>query len=166
MAVLAGPELQVLISSINISVTILLVPVFVARLVYAVSSGNPGPFAVHRLHQNLTRLAHAFLYTLTSLVLLSGLLMVNEDIGVFGWVSIPQILDEPILHGRFAGIHRGASAVLAAVIATHIAAVIRYKRMGVVVLRKMLWGSGFGISSLHVRGLVSAIGEAAGLLQA
>lgn len=139
MAAFAGPAVKQLISYINISVTSLLAPIFAARIVYAAFGKKPGPLDVPVRERQAARIGHILLYVVTSAVLASGILMMDKDIQVFDWLTIPQPLHDPQVTAVFAQIHRVTSSLLGIMIAGHVAAVVRHHRLGRPLLNRMTW---------------------------
>lgn len=137
MAACAGPAVKQLISYINVSVTSLLTPLFAARVIYALCSRKPKPLDVSRSEQHAARIGHFLLYTLTSVVLVSGILMMEQDIRIFDWMTVPRPLHDPAMNGVFARTHRASSSLLAIMIAGHVAAVVRHQARGRQVLKRM-----------------------------
>jgi cytochrome b561 len=137
MAVWAGPAVKQLISFINISVTSLLAPVFAVRIAYALCSRKPAPLELPRRERIAARIGHFLLYAMTTIVLASGIVMMEQDIRIFNWLTIPQPLDDHRLTAIFAAIHRVSSSLLGLMIAGHIAAVIRHQHRGRPVLKRM-----------------------------
>lgn len=138
-AVWAGPELKALISFLNVSVTTLLIPVFALRIGYRLVSRQPGPLAVTLSEQRAARVGHFLLYALTTLVLATGVAMMEHDIQVFDWLSIARPVTDPDVNRCFAVAHRATSGLLGLMLLLHVAAVVRHQRRGVRVLRRMLW---------------------------
>lgn len=133
-----APETKTLVGFINVSLTALLIPVFVLRVYF---------FFAHKVsHRDTTigwavyaaALVHVALYVLTGVVLATGVLMMERDIDIFGWVSFAQPLSDPYWTQWFEGIHIFACLVLGALVAVHIAAVIKHEFSGARVLRRML----------------------------
>jgi cytochrome b561 len=129
--------LRAWLSWINVSLTTAFTPVFVVRLVHAIRTGKPGSLQVPRWQQRLARLVHALLYAMTSVVLASGVLMMNHSINVFGLVSLPNPVADPAWNGYFHTLHRQSCAALFFLVVLHVAAVIRHTAAGRPVLARM-----------------------------
>jgi cytochrome b561 len=85
----------------------------------------------------LARIAHCAIYVLTAVVLLTGVLMMKEPADVFGLVRFGPVLTQPELHEWFTRLHIGSCIALAALLALHIAAVIKHQMSGNPVLKRM-----------------------------
>jgi cytochrome b561 len=72
-----------------------------------------------------------------SIVLVTGVLMMDRPINVFGLVEIPQPLGNSFLIAQFTTVHVWACGVLSALIALHVGAVIVHEICGRRVLRRM-----------------------------
>lgn len=131
-------EMKGLAGWINVSLTTLLIPVFAWRCVLAwrhriAPSVQPQPLT--------TRLAgwvHVILYFTISVVLLTGVLMMERSIVVFDWFTLPQPIKDPALTRFFHTLHIASCAVLGALVGLHIAAVVKHSVKGKPVLGRML----------------------------
>ncbi|WP_099529938.1 cytochrome b [Stenotrophomonas maltophilia] len=122
------------IGFINVSLTTVLIPFFVLRLCLAIAGSrrhNPG--------EAVARIAHWALYAVTTVVLVTGVLMMERDIDVFHLVVIPAPLSEPVATAAFNATHKYACMVLAGLVALHVAAVARHHLAGNPVLGRMRW---------------------------
>ncbi|MDR6352479.1 cytochrome b/b6 domain-containing protein [Pantoea sp. SORGH_AS_0659] len=126
-----------LISFINVSMTTLFIPVFVIRVVAALMLPvSPEP-SLNRLNQKVAHAAHLLLYTVISVELITGVLMMKRDINVFDIVTLPAPLDDPSLTSLFTQIHVVTSLLLLLLVALHILAVIKHQFTGKNVLARM-----------------------------
>jgi cytochrome b561 len=87
--------------------------------------------------EKLALFAHTLIYFVISLVLVSGVLMMDRPIDVFGLFEIAQPLSDPELISRFLTLHVWACVFLALLIVLHIGAVIVHELCGHRVLRRM-----------------------------
>lgn len=131
-------EIKQTLAFINVSLTTLLVPLFVLRLLYMLR--HPAPAAP--AHQNkaerlLVHAGHAGLLVTLGTVLFSGVLMMSRPIDVFG-LHLPQPLQDPAAITFFEELHHYSCLALALLVAGHIAAVILHQARGHGVLRRML----------------------------
>jgi cytochrome b561 len=85
----------------------------------------------------LALFAHTLIYLVISLVLVTGVLMMDRPIDVFGLLEIAQPLSDPGLISRFLTLHVWACIFLALLIVLHIGAVIVHELCGHRVLRRM-----------------------------
>ncbi|WCM51785.1 cytochrome b/b6 domain-containing protein [Pseudomonas sp. WJP1] len=130
-------QVKHLVAFINVSLTTAFIPVFVWRLFI---------FVYHTLHvsvvgfstlERLVLLAHSLIYLTVSVVLVTGVLMMDRPINVFEVVKIPQPLINPGLIASFTAIHVWACVVLSVLIALHVGAVIVHEVSGRRILRRM-----------------------------
>ena len=138
-AVTAENEVAMLISALNVSLTTLLIPVFSVRIAYRVFGRRPAPLAISPRAALAARVGHALLYILTTVVLASGVMLMESDIHVFDWLTIPRPIESTAVNSLSAKVHRVSSGLLALMIAGHIAAVVRHERRGTLVLYRMTW---------------------------
>lgn len=132
------PSVKQVLAFINVSLTTLLVPLFVLRLFYLVL--HPAPAAP--AHQSprerlLVHAGHAALLITLGTALLSGVLMMSRPIDVFG-LLIPQPLQSLTAILFFEELHHYSCVALALLVAGHIAAVIIHQLRGHDVLGRML----------------------------
>jgi len=125
------------LSWFNVSLTTTFTPLFVVRVINAMCTAKPAPVAVPLWQQRAARYVHTLLYAVTSVVLASGILMMNHDINLFGVAMIPNLLGDPPWNERFYIVHRLSCAVLFVLVAAHVAAVVRHHRAGRAVLARM-----------------------------
>ncbi|WHL29003.1 cytochrome b/b6 domain-containing protein [Pseudomonas juntendi] len=71
-------------------------------------------------------------------MLLSGVLMMDRPIDVFGWFTLAPLLSEPFWHGLWFKVHICACLLLALGVSVHIGAVVLHELAGRRVLRRML----------------------------
>ncbi|AZC33357.1 Cytochrome B561 [Pseudomonas chlororaphis subsp. piscium] len=131
-------SVQQAIAFINVSLTTLLVPLFVLRLFYLVRHPAP-PAPAHQSagERRLVHAGHGALLVTLGTVLFSGVLMMSRPIDLFG-LQLPQPLQDPAAITFFEEIHHYSCMALALLVAGHIAAVILHQLRGHGVLRRML----------------------------
>ena len=125
------------LSWFNVSLTTVYIPVFVVRVIHACRSQRPTKLAVPGWQQRVAGIVHAVLYALTSVVLVSGVLMMDHAIDVFGIVTLPNPITDSHWNAVFYKVHRQSCAALFLLIVLHVAAVIRHQRAGRRVLARM-----------------------------
>lgn len=135
----AGDPVRSWVSSLNVSLTMLLIPVFVIRLLYRLAGTQPAPADMPQGIQRAARIGHAALYAMTAVVLASGVLMMEQDIRVFEWITIRRPLGGRALNEMFGMVHHGSSIALALLVLGHVAAVVVHHANGTPVLHRMLW---------------------------
>lgn len=124
------------IGSLNVSLTTLLIPLFVWRAWLFVRDLEPGDKALS-WNKRLALAAHVLIYLTIGVVLVTGVLMMKSAIDVFGLVRIPQPLDNPVLIEWANAIHVGSCMVLSGLIALHLCAVLWHECSGRRVVRRM-----------------------------
>lgn len=65
--------------------------------------------------------------------------MMDRDIPIFGFFSIPSVIDNAALLEGFASIHDVACLGLTLLLVLHIAAVIKYQWLGQSVIKRMFF---------------------------
>lgn len=130
-------EIRQWVGFINVSLTTVFIPFFVWRLVIFVAHARHQGMRTLTFMELLALLAHVLLYLVISVVLVTGVLMMDRPIDVFGVVQFAQPLDDPELISLFVTIHVWACVVLSLLIALHVAAVIVHEACGHRVVRRM-----------------------------
>ncbi|WAH58381.1 cytochrome b/b6 domain-containing protein [Pseudomonas silvicola] len=129
------PGFKAAIAGLNVSLSILFIPVFALRtwlrLAHLRRYG-------HRPGEQLAGVIHNVIYAVTALVLLTGVLMMNRPIQVFDWLTLPQPILDPEWDHRFHTLHAGCNVLLGLLVALHVLAVVKHEAVGKPVLRRML----------------------------
>ncbi len=120
---------------INVSLTFLLIPLFGLRILCALDRHPPAQ--AHRILGLLAKAGHLALYVMTGLVLVTGVLMMERPINVFGLMHLPQPLQEPLLTDFFNRVHKYACVALALLVIGHVAAVAVHHWRGEKLLQRM-----------------------------
>ena len=120
----------------NVSITSVLIPLFAVRVVIAVSNHGDVPASGAEW---AALIAHAALYLVTIVVLLTGVLMMEREINVFNLVTFPQPITDPQKTMAFNTAHRYACVLLAGLLFLHIAAVVKHHLSGNAILKRMSW---------------------------
>lgn len=123
------------IDFINVSLTFMLIPLFGLRILCALNRQEPAH--PNRLAHVLAKAGHLALYIATGLVLVTGVLMMERPINLFGLVSLQQPLQEPLLTEFFNVVHKYACMALALLVVGHVAAVVVHHWRGEKLLRRM-----------------------------
>lgn len=123
------------IAFINVSLTFTLIPLFGLRLVCALNHQRPA--SRKSLAELSAKAGHLALYVVTALVLVTGVLMMDRPINLFGLLQISQPLHEPVLTDFFNAVHTYACIALALLVGGHIAAVALHHWRGENLLRRM-----------------------------
>ncbi|WP_458129067.1 cytochrome b [Pseudomonas sp. Z2-11] len=132
------------IGSLNVSLTTVLIPLFVWRL-WLFFSNLEIRTAASSMNKSLALAVHAVIYLVTSVVLVTGVLMMTTPISLFGLVQIPQPLDDERLNDLALTLHVLSCLALALLVALHICAVVWHECSGRRVLRRMTFKKSVGV---------------------
>lgn len=133
----ASPRLAQWVAFFNVSLTTVFIPFFVWRLFIFTSHARHTSVRAFDFMEKLALFAHTLIYLVISIVLVTGVLMMDRPIDVFGLVQIAQPLSDPELISRFLIIHVWACVVLSVLIVLHVGAVVVHELCGHRVLRRM-----------------------------
>ncbi|WP_153301462.1 cytochrome b [Endozoicomonas arenosclerae] len=133
-----NPTMNQWIGFINVSLTTLFIPFFILRCFHTLLSKKPDTPNLSRLNQKIAHGMHQLIYLATAAVLVSGVMMMEREISIFGLVEIPHLLAEGELTTLFARAHKYSCVVLASLISLHIVAVIKHEISGIRIIRKMI----------------------------
>ncbi|RON10750.1 hypothetical protein BK659_04355 [Pseudomonas brassicacearum] len=125
------------VAFINVSMTTAFLPFFVVRLYLSFRRSRSSARQCSTLAENVASFVHWLIYLVVSLVLVTGVLMMDRVINVFDLLFIPQPLQDPDWIQLFIKIHVWACVVLAALVALHMSAVIKHEVSGRRVLVNM-----------------------------
>ncbi|MFK3817543.1 cytochrome b [Pseudomonas sp. NPDC089407] len=126
------------VAFINVALTTLFIPVFLLRWLLRLTQPKPRSLHGDSKGQRIAHVVHEGLYWTTLVVLLSGVLMMERAIDVFGWFSIAPLLSDPFWHSVWFKAHIASCLLLAVGVSMHIAAVVLHELSGRRVLRRML----------------------------
>ena len=127
------------ILSFNVSITTVFIPLFCWRIYHRIKQGVPTPHtSMSTLEVKFAHFGHTLLYVLVSVVLVSGLLMMDHDVTVFRLFTIPQLLQQQSGIHFFETIHLYTCRLLAALVMCHLAALIKHEMMGRRILKRMI----------------------------
>ena len=129
--------LKGLLTFINISLTTVLIPFFVVRVSLAARRHVLVARTARLPVERLASFVHGLIYLVMSIVLVTGVLMMDQVINVFDLVFIPQPLEDPYWISLFFRMHVFACIVLAVLVALHISAVVKHEISGRRVLANM-----------------------------
>ena len=137
---LAQPPEEVIhtIADFNVSITLLFVPVFIIRLVVSHVSEKPTTPQLGNRQQQLAHRVHVVMYWMVSIVLITGVLMMDRTMNVFGWFELNSVFSAGIITESFFTLHRAANILLTLLLLGHVLAVIKHQWNGVPILRKMI----------------------------
>ncbi|HEF4760402.1 TPA: cytochrome b/b6 domain-containing protein [Pseudomonas putida] len=126
-----------LVAFINVSMTTVFIPFFVWRLGIFVAHARCMDLSTLTVEKKLVFFVHTLIYLVVTVVLATGVLMMDRPIDVFGVVEIAQPLSDPALIAPFITIHVWSCLFLSLLIAVHVGAVIVHELCGHRVLRRM-----------------------------
>jgi cytochrome b561 len=123
------------INFINVSLTFVLIPLFALRILCALDRNTTE--TGNRALRLLAKGGHLLLYIATAMTLLTGVLMMERPLNIFGLVQIPQPLQDPTLTHFFNTLHKYSCIAIAVLVVGHISAVIAHHLCGDKILRRM-----------------------------
>jgi len=132
-----SPQLKNWMGFFNASLTTVFIPLFILRLWFMFRLGKPKQEKPATLATHAAEIAHMLLYLTISLVLVSGVLMMEREINVFNLFVIPQPIEALSLTQLFNRIHIISCAVLGGLVLLHILAVIKHELFGNRIMRRM-----------------------------
>jgi cytochrome b561 len=132
-----SPQIKNWVVFFNVSLTTVFIPFFILRVWYLFKLGKPQQAQPVTLATHAAEIAHFMLYVNITVVLITGVLMMERDINVFHLFYIPQPISEPSLTQLFNVIHIISCATLSGLVLLHILAVIKHEYCGNRILRKM-----------------------------
>jgi cytochrome b561 len=125
------------VAFVNVSLTTVFIPLYVWRLFLFFTHTRFSGMRALTLVEALALFVHTLIYLVVGTVLVTGVLMMDRPIDVFGVVEIAQPLSDPRLIALFVTLHIWACVVLSLLIAAHIGAVIVHEACNHRVLRRM-----------------------------
>ncbi|WP_037028075.1 cytochrome b [Psychromonas aquimarina] len=133
------PHIKISILNFNVLITTIFIPLFCWRIYHRIKHGLPQPPpGMSALEVKFAHFGHTLLYVLVSLVLLSGVLMMDRDVTVFQLFILPQLLQDQSSIQFFEGMHLYTCRLLALLVICHLAALIKHEIMGRRILKRML----------------------------
>jgi len=127
------------ILSFNVSITTVFIPLFCWRICHRIKQGTPQAHpAMSALEVKLAHVGHTLLYILVSLVLISGVLMMDHNVTIFQLFTIPQLLQQQSGIHFFETMHLYTCRLLAALVVCHLVALIKHEMMGRRILKRMI----------------------------
>ena len=137
--IMKDSALKIFVGELNVSLSLLLVPLFLLRLCVSFGRGYGALTDEKKLTPWLAFFVHTIMYVLVIIVLISGVLMMERPIIFFNVVTFPQPLISVDLTDFFGRIHTPACVMLAALITLHMAAVIKHQLAGQSVIKRMFF---------------------------
>jgi len=130
-------HIKELIAFFNVSLTTVFIPFYVWRLFLFFTHTRFSGMRSMSLVEVLALFAHTLIYLSIGTVLVTGVLMMDRPIDVFGVIEVVQPLSDPRLIALFVTVHTWACVVLTLLLAAHIGAVIVHEACRHRVLRRM-----------------------------
>lgn len=125
------------IGFINVSLTTLFIPFFILRIFFCCAHGKPAVAPAQMKTQRIAHLVHMILYTNITIVLVTGVLMMDRAINVFNLIEIPSPLDNPEYIKSVNKTHIFFCATLGVLVLLHILAVIKHQLSGNTIIHRM-----------------------------
>ncbi|RJX76725.1 cytochrome B [Pseudomonas sp. LS-2] len=123
------------VESFNPQITSLFIPFFAWRLWLAIKAA---PHLRHNTQERLASAAHMALYAAISGVLITGILMMTHPVTLIALITLPQLIHSNVALLGLHQLHHVLCAVLAGLVALHLAAVVMHQVRGKSVLGRML----------------------------
>ena len=123
------------VESFNPQLTSLFIPFFVWRLWLAVKA--PARHSARNVQARLASAAHKAIYGAVAGVLITGVLMMSHPVMLLALVPLPQLIHSKIALMELHQVHHVLCAVLAGLVALHLAAVVLHQVRGKSVLGRM-----------------------------
>lgn len=124
-------------SQLNVSLSLLLILLFIPRLFISFGRGFPAVKKSRQIMPWLVFITHTTIYLMVVIVLVTGILMMNGPIIFFNTISFPQPLHDPAWIERFVLLHTQACSVLALLVTMHVGAAIKHQLAGRAILQRM-----------------------------
>jgi len=126
------------VETFNPQITSLFIPFFAWRLWLYLSTSSEQSTDTRDLQKSIAKLTHTLIYLCVSGVLLTGVVMMNHPVLLLGIMPLPQLLHSLPALAEVHQLHHLLCTLLAALVALHLAAVVRHQLRGSSVLRRML----------------------------
>lgn len=123
------------VESINPQLTTLFIPFFAWRLWLAVTTRAQR--ARSNTHERFASVAHKAIYAAVSGVLITGVLMMSHPVMLLALVPLPQLVHSKAALLELHELHHVLCAILAGLVALHLAAVVMHQVRGESVLGRM-----------------------------
>ena len=133
-----NPEIKQWVSFFNVSLTTVYIPFFFLRIWYAIAHGKPEETTLTAQEAKLAHWGHLALYINISVVLITGVLMMDRNINVFNVFFIPHPVANIELLMLFKQVHILSCLSLSLLIVGHVLAIVKHRFSGHNVLKRML----------------------------
>jgi cytochrome b561 len=132
-------QLKSWIGSLNVSLTTIYIPLFILRLWFAWHHGRPGDNLLSHKEEKLAAAGHMLLYSNIAFVLITGVMMMDTPIKVFGLFELPHPIDDTSVTGFFKHVHIISCITLGVLVVGHVVAVVKHHLKGKPLLKRMSW---------------------------
>ncbi|WP_261985193.1 cytochrome b [Pseudomonas arsenicoxydans] len=143
-----SPHMKSIMTALNISMTTLFIPFFLMRVVLRVNHLRHYTVVPGEL---LATFVHNLIYLITGMVLLTGVLMMDRSITVFGALSMPPLITNPQLLSGLHAAHQQSTAILGGLVLLHLLAVVKHEFSGNRILKRMSFQTSAWESPLRAR---------------
>ena len=134
----SSTTLKAAIGYINVSLTTLFLPVFALRIICAFTFSSPREsHAPLTLQKKIAKCMHFSLYLVISVVMITGVLMMERDINVFDLFSLPRPISDDHVAFRFKQIHILSCMALCVLVCGHVFAVFTHLIKGNKIMSRM-----------------------------
>ena len=133
-----APEYKNWVGFFNVSLTTLFIPLFLLRVFFALRHGKPDDKLLSHREEKLATYGHVVLYANITIVLLTGVMMMDRPINVFDLFTLPQPFKDASLIRLFNRMHVISCVSLSFFVSGHIFFVIKHHLAGKPLLRRML----------------------------
>ncbi|WP_252176126.1 cytochrome b/b6 domain-containing protein [Endozoicomonas sp. 4G] len=130
-------HIEGMIGYFNVAITAIFVPFFILRVMVRLVKGKPK----NETDSLPAEIGHFLLYTNIAIVLVTGLLMMERPIDLFGLLSLGPFISSEEVTGIFHSIHRVTCMTLAALVFGHIGAVVVHHLRKKPVIKAMTFGA-------------------------
>ena len=132
-------HIQLRVTELNISITTVFIPIFFFRILNYLFSKRPSyPASISTFEIRLAKMMHNFIYFLVSIVLLSGILMMDSPILVFSFFQLPLLLNNSEIIIYFSILHNYSTKLLSICIFFHIVGLFKHEMKGSKILKRMI----------------------------
>ncbi|MGK6328876.1 cytochrome b [Erwinia sp. DT-104] len=132
-------QCEIWIGFLNVSLTTIYIPLFMLRIWFAWRHGKPADSLLSHKEDKLAAVGHMLLYSNIALVLITGVMMMEKPINVFGFFELPHPVNDNRITSIFHTVHIISCISLGLLIIGHILAVVKHQLKGKPLLRRMSW---------------------------
>lgn len=122
------------VSSFNVSITLLLVPIFIARIINRIHRSR---YETDNSKNAAATFVHICIYLTTIFILITGVFMIKGDVNFFGTTLFTNSFDESLANASTSA-HIYSCMVLGGLVFLHVMAVVKHHFMGNRIMLKMV----------------------------